>query len=273
MGRRDIPRLRDNLQESGHPQPKIFKLKRSWPPRPSILGKQKRAMVRKGGRKRVEDVGIEAHIPIIIAIKSIKLAKSWVLPFIAPSETPILEVNFMKLTRLKGNSESIDTTPVNIWLVLVPSPTNLVEIAKHQPTHPTRRLLSHKLREEVVFPIASGWPIYRCDFEVGITRRVEDVHIGRETKLGSDDVRHVQNGIIPKDQNPPSSPNRRTLGKATQPIAANVGSIKGGDGRKFSFLQAHNVARRRSNGRMDGVFTVLVIKASHVPTQSTNRLC
>jgi hypothetical protein len=165
----------------------------------------------------------------------------------------------MKLARLKGISESIYMTPVNIWLVFIPSPPDLVEITKHQPTHPTRWLLSHKLREEVVFPIVSGWPIHRCDFEVAITRRVEDAHIGRETKLGCDDVRHLQNGIIPKDQNPPSSPDRRMLGEATQPIAANVGSIKGGDGRKFGFLQAHNVASGRSNGRMDGVFTILVI--------------
>jgi hypothetical protein len=160
---------------------------------------------------------------------------------------------------LKGETESIDTTPVSIWLVFVPRPTDLVEIAKHQPTHPTWRLMSHKLREEVIFPIVSGWPIHRCDFEVAITRRVEDVHIGRETKLGCNDVRQLQNGIIPKDQNPPSSPDCRTLGEATQPKAASVGSIKGVDGRKFSFLQAHNVARRRNNGRMNGVFTILVI--------------
>jgi hypothetical protein len=162
----------------------------------------------------------------------------------------------MELARLKGVPESIDTTPVNIWLVFVPSPTDLVEIAKDQPTHPTKRLVSHKLREEVILSVARGWAIHRRDFEIAITRRVEDVHIGREAKLGSNDVRHVQNGVIPKEQNPPSSPDSRALGEATQPIAANVGSIKGGDGRKFSFLQTHNVARGRGNGRMDGVFTI-----------------
>jgi hypothetical protein len=114
-------------------------------------------------------MGVKAHIPIGIAIEGIELAKGGVFSFIAPSETTILQVDFVKLARLKGDPEMVDAATINVWLVFVPSPPDLVEVTEDQPPHAKRRLLSHKLREEVVLPRACGWPINRSNFEIPIS--------------------------------------------------------------------------------------------------------
>jgi hypothetical protein len=114
-------------------------------------------------------MGVKAHIPIGIAIEGIELAKGGVFSFIAPSETTILQVDFVKLARLKGDPETVDAATINVWLVFVPSPPDLVEVTEDQPPHAKRRLLSHKLREEVVLPRACGWPIDRSNFEIPIS--------------------------------------------------------------------------------------------------------
>ena len=75
-------------------------------------------------------MGVEGHIPLRIIEEGVELAKSWVVPLITPSEAPILQVNFFKLTRLQCNPEPIDPTPVKISLVSVSCAVNLVEITK-----------------------------------------------------------------------------------------------------------------------------------------------
>jgi hypothetical protein len=123
-------------------------------------------------------MGVKAHIPIGVAIEGIELAKGGVFSFIAPSEATILQVDFVELARLKSDPEMVDAATINVWLIFVPSPPDLVEVTENQPPHAKRRLLSHKLREEVVLPRACGWPIARSDFEIPLTRRVDDVNVG-----------------------------------------------------------------------------------------------
>jgi hypothetical protein len=117
-------------------------------------------------------MGVETHIPIGIAIEGVELAKDGVLSFIAPSETTILQVDFMEFARLKGDPEAVDATTINVWLVFVPSPPDLVEVTEDQPLHAKRRLLCHKLREEVVLPRACGWSIDHSNFEIPITEEL-----------------------------------------------------------------------------------------------------
>jgi hypothetical protein len=90
--------LVNHLHEPGHPHPEILKLERPWPPRPPIVGEQKRAMIRQGRGKSIEHVGIEAKVPLGVAIKSVKLTKRWIFPFITPSEAAILKANLMEFT-------------------------------------------------------------------------------------------------------------------------------------------------------------------------------
>jgi hypothetical protein len=111
---------------------------------------------------------IKAKVPFVVAIESIKLAKSWIVPLVAPSEPPILKVDLVKLARLEGGAEAVDSAPIDIYIVLVPSSPNLVEIPEGQPTHPGRWLEGHKLRKEVIFPIVRGRAINRGDFEVSL---------------------------------------------------------------------------------------------------------
>jgi hypothetical protein len=85
-------------------------------------------MIRQGGGEGIKHVGVKAHIPIGVAIESIKLAKRWIFSLITPSEVPILKVNFMNLTSLKGVPKAIDAATVCIGLGLVTSPTDLVEV-------------------------------------------------------------------------------------------------------------------------------------------------
>jgi hypothetical protein len=73
-------------------------------------------------------VRVKAKVPIGVAIEGIKLAKGGVLPFIGPSETPVLEVDFLELTRLKRGSEAVDTAPINVALIFISSSSNLVEV-------------------------------------------------------------------------------------------------------------------------------------------------
>jgi hypothetical protein len=114
-------------------------------------------------------VGVEANIPLGVAIERIKLTKRWIFPFVTPSEAVVLEVNLMELTRLQSIPKAIDTASIDIGLVLVPSPANLVEIPKSQPSHPTDWLVGNKLPKEVIFPVTSRWPIHRSYLQVSVT--------------------------------------------------------------------------------------------------------
>jgi hypothetical protein len=142
-------------------------------------------------------MGVKAYIPIGVTIEGIDLAKGGVFSFIAPSEATILQVDFVELARLKSDPEMVDAATINVCLVFVPSPPDLVEVTEDQPPHAKRRLLSHKLREEVVLPRACGWPIDRSDFEIPLTRRVDDVNIGGEAKFGRHNIGHLHKVLIP----------------------------------------------------------------------------
>jgi hypothetical protein len=85
-------------------------------------------------------MGAKTQIPLVIAIKGVELAHSQVFPLNTPSEAPILEVYLVKLTRLESSPKAVDMATIDICIVLVTSPTDLVEIAKYQPFDPIRGL-------------------------------------------------------------------------------------------------------------------------------------
>jgi hypothetical protein len=87
----------------------------------------------------------KAKVPFVVAKESIKLAKSWIVPLVAPSEPPILKLDLVKLARLESGAEVIDSALIDIYIVLVSSSLNLVEIPEGQPSHPGRWLEGHKL--------------------------------------------------------------------------------------------------------------------------------
>jgi hypothetical protein len=121
MGSRGFLSLLDNIVETDKACPKVLKFESAGPSRPTIICKKKRAVIRKGRRKRMQNMGIEVKVPLGFAIESIKLAKSWVFPFVAPSKAPVLQVDLVELTSVKGGAEAVDTTTVNFSLVFIPA--------------------------------------------------------------------------------------------------------------------------------------------------------
>jgi hypothetical protein len=108
----------------------------------------------------------KTQIPFIVAKEGIELAQGRVFTFITPSEAPVLEVDLMKLARLKGGPKAVDSTTVHIAIVLVPRTPNLVEIPEGKPSSSRRRLVGDEFREEVIFTVVSRRPIDRRYFEV-----------------------------------------------------------------------------------------------------------
>jgi hypothetical protein len=130
------PSMVNHLRKSRDGDPKILKLETSWPPRPAIVGKEERAMVGEGGRKRVEDMEVEVKVPFRITKESVDLAQGRVYPLVTASEAPILEVNFFEVTSLKRCPEPIKTAPVDISITLVSCSINLVEVSEGNPLFP-----------------------------------------------------------------------------------------------------------------------------------------
>jgi hypothetical protein len=88
--RRLIPSMLDHLQKTGDPNPKVFELERPTPFGPPIIGEQEGAMVRQRRGESIEHMRSKAKIPLGVAIESVKLAKRWIFPLIAPSESSSL---------------------------------------------------------------------------------------------------------------------------------------------------------------------------------------
>jgi hypothetical protein len=69
-------------------------------------------------------------------------------------------MDLSKLTLLQGGPESVYASTVDIGLILVPSPVDLIEVSKNQPFNPSRRLEPTKLIEEVILSRRGGRTIY-----------------------------------------------------------------------------------------------------------------
>jgi hypothetical protein len=110
----------------------------------------------------------KAQVPLIVAVEGIELAQGRVFPLVTPSESPVLKMYLMELTCLESGSKAVDAAPVDIHVVFVPSPTNLVEVTKRQPLRPGRCFVGNKLGEKVILPIMRHWPVHRRDLEITI---------------------------------------------------------------------------------------------------------
>ena len=97
-----------------------------------------------------QPVGGEERLPAYITEELIYANQHGVLPFITPGEPPILEVDFFKLTTTESFTEPVDSTGVNIPLVFIPCPINLVEVLGGDPSDSNRRLLANELCKERV---------------------------------------------------------------------------------------------------------------------------
>src|SRR4051812_33381045 len=69
-----IPCLLDYLAETGHGDPEVFELESLRPPRPLIIGEQKRTMIGEGRGEGVEHMRVEGCVPLGVAEEGIKLA-------------------------------------------------------------------------------------------------------------------------------------------------------------------------------------------------------
>lgn len=89
----------------------------------------------------MEHVGVVRGVPLGIAKEGIKLAQRRVGPLIAPSETSVLEVNFLKFTGMKRGAKAVDSACIDIPFIFVPSPINLVEAPGSQPGDTRQRFV------------------------------------------------------------------------------------------------------------------------------------
>jgi hypothetical protein len=110
----------------------------------------------------------KAQVPLTVAVEGIELAQGRVFPLITPSESPILKMYLMELTCLESGSKVVDAALVDIHVVFVPSPANLVEVTKRQPLCPRRWFVGNKIGEKVILPIMCRCPVHRCDLEITI---------------------------------------------------------------------------------------------------------
>jgi hypothetical protein len=101
-------------------------------------------------------MGLKANVPIGVAIEGIKLAQGWILTLVAPSKATILQVYLRKLTSLEGFTEALDASSIDIGLILISSPPNLVEVSKGKPTGAGRGFVSDKLRKEIFFSVITA---------------------------------------------------------------------------------------------------------------------
>jgi hypothetical protein len=62
-------------------------------------------------------------------------------------------VNLIEAASLKSIPETVDAATVDVALVFLTRPTDLVEITKRKPTSADGWLLSDELRKEIVLPI------------------------------------------------------------------------------------------------------------------------
>jgi hypothetical protein len=92
-------------------------------------------------------------------------------------------MDLMKLARLEGGAEAVDSALIDICIVLVPSSPNLVEILEGKPSHPGGWFESHKLQKEVIFPIVRGRAIDRGNFEIFRAVAIENMNIGRKAEF------------------------------------------------------------------------------------------
>jgi hypothetical protein len=113
-------------------------------------------------------MGVKAKVPFGVAIEGAELAMGGTLPFIAPSEAPVLEVDLGELTSVDGSPEAVDEASIDIASILISCPPNLIKIVKDKSSHPIRRLEGNKLRKEVIFSARSGGPINPRDFEITV---------------------------------------------------------------------------------------------------------
>jgi hypothetical protein len=134
----------------------------------------------------MQNVRVKGKVPFEIGVEGIKLAKGWVCPLIGPSESPILQMDFIELASMKGGPEMNDATTINISLVFISRPPGLVEITKNKPTDTLRWLWSRKLGKKIIFSVMWRRSIDSCNLEVPVVIivGVEDVHIRRQTELG-----------------------------------------------------------------------------------------
>jgi hypothetical protein len=130
---------------------------------------------------------VEMEIPFLIAKEGINLAHSGVITLIAPREAPILKMNLIELASMKSISESIETPLIHIYIVLVSSSIDLVEVTKNKPFFPQRRLLRDQLDEEVIFAGVGGRSVHGGKLEGD--PRLPDKDQSGEAKLGGNHIR------------------------------------------------------------------------------------
>ena len=90
----------------------------------------------------MKNMCVKAEIPLGVAIESIKLAKCGICPLITPCETPVLEVDFLELTSLEGVPEAVDSTTVDVAVILVLCTPDLA--AQPKPKHLLPTLWQHR---------------------------------------------------------------------------------------------------------------------------------
>jgi hypothetical protein len=98
------------------------------------------------------------------------------------------------------------------------------------------------------------------------------MHIRRQAKIRGNHIVDRNRGLVREKKNPTPGTICRLVGKAFEPITADVSNIKRRDRAQLRLLQTSHMARRVRKCLMHSVFAILVIQTPHIPAQDIDQL-
>jgi hypothetical protein len=121
------------------------------------------------------------------------------------------------------------------------------------------------------FSIIHRWAVNGGYFEILIG--VDDMDRGREAKFGDHNIGGLHFSVIPQQEDAPSRAIGRAIGEASKTFCPKETSISRGDGVKFCFLQADDVAYVvAAIISFTNSSIIMVIETPHVLTQEVDEL-
>ena len=156
-------------------------------------------------------------------------------------------MDLFELTTVERCPETVDPAAVDISLIFISRPKDLVEIAWGKPGHPGRWFLCQQLGKESIFARVVRGAIDGRDFEKHVSPSHPD-HGGEAIRREAD-ARNIHKEIIPEHQDATPSARRRSLREATQPMPPQEGCRELVIIFELSLLEAHDMARRRGGNR------------------------
>jgi hypothetical protein len=121
-------RRRHQLLEPPHLDPEVFKTEGGRAMGPTLVGEEKRAVVRKRRGQRVETMIIEGELPTRITESPVQPDQSRGVAPIAPGELAVQELDLLKLASSEGLTKLAHEPQVQVSVIFIFSLVYKIEI-------------------------------------------------------------------------------------------------------------------------------------------------